>query len=93
MSVPKPASFCGPEFRAPLPFPVLHYKREDASYLDASRSTDMRASDLALTVSDRLKTLRDTDLKAWVKHGLQCAASGMSVSRYLGFEVYCPIVR
>lgn len=53
MSVSNPASSPGPEFRGPPAFPVSCYVRENPSYLDASRFTDMPASHRALTVLDR----------------------------------------
>lgn len=55
MSIPMPASSRGPEFWDTSPFPVSRYVRKHASYLDASRFTNMCASDRALTVRDPRK--------------------------------------
>lgn len=53
MSIFKCASSCGPEFCESPSFLVLRYVREYMSYLDASHCSRMRASYLALTVTDR----------------------------------------
>lgn len=64
MSELKPASSRGPEICKPPPFPVSRYVREYeyAFYLDASRFTDRRTSNRALTICDGLNVLRDTHI-------------------------------
>lgn len=61
--------------------------REYASYLDASRSTDMPASDPALNVCDRHNLLRDTDVKAWVEPWRHCGERGKSLTNCFGSKI------
>lgn len=93
MSVPKPASSCGLEFRDLPPLPVSRYGQENASYLDASDSVTMHASDCGLTVCDRHNMLCDTYVWACVKGCLQCDGCGMSVWLCVGSEVNCAFFR
>lgn len=89
MSVPKPAPSRGSEFGDPLQFPVSCYVQEFAPYTDASRFTDMRASDNEMPIRHYLNVLRDTDVGACCKSWLHCAGRGMFVSRSVGSEVNC----
>lgn len=93
MSVPKPASPTGPDFCDPPPFPVSCYVQKHSYYLDASRFTEMRATDCALAVRDRHKMLRDTDVEAGVRLLLFCGGREMSVSRCAGYKEDFPFVR
>lgn len=81
----------GPEFCDPMPPPVSRYVREYASYLDALRFMDMRAS--ALNVGDRHDLWHGTDVRAWVKPRLHCGERGMSLSLWLTSKVDCAFVR
>lgn len=93
MSVSRPALSQGPEFCDPPPIPVSRYVREYASYSDPLRLTDMRASNLAMTIPDRHNALCDTEVRTWVKRWLHCRGLGMSVSPCIRSEVECPFVR
>lgn len=93
MSVSKPSSSRAPEFRDPLSFPVLPYVREYANYLDAVWFTDMRTSNLALTVCDLHSMVCNTDAGACVKLWLPCGEHSMSVLRDVAWEVDCTFVR
>lgn len=80
MLVSKPAPR-GPDFPdAPLS-PISRYVLENMSYFDASRFTDMYASDRELTVRDSHNVLCDTDVGVWAKRWVHLDGRGMSVSR------------
>lgn len=92
MSVPNPASFWVPKFCDPLRSPLWHNVRKYASHLDASRFTDMRASDHSLTVWDLHNVLRDIEAGVWVKRCLHCGGRSMLVSCWVCSEVDCSLV-
>lgn len=90
MSVPKPVLLQSPAFRDPPLIKSFVYLREYASYLHASHSTDIPASNRALTVHDLHKLLCDTKDGSWVNCPLHRGGRGMSVSRYISSELDCP---
>lgn len=93
VSISKPSSSWGPEFRAPPPFPASSYQREYTCHLDARRFTDMRASDRSLTVCDPPNIVCDTDVGAWVQRWLHCGGRAILVSRCISPEAECPLIR
>lgn len=90
----KTASFRRLDFRSSPPLPVLHHVQEYSSYLNASRLTDMRASDHVLTICNRHNVSRYTDSGAWVIRWLPCDGGGISASQShcIGSEVDCLFV-
>lgn len=69
---------------------MLRYGPEYLYYLDASRFTDMRVSNRALTLRALRNVWRDTDVGAKVKHWLHGSGRGMSVLRCVVSEFDCP---
>lgn len=91
IGVPKPAPACSTQLFHPPSFIVSCYLWEQASYLDASSLTSMRASDCTLTVSDIHNVLRDSNVGAWVERGFHSCGRSISVLRSVGFEVDCSL--
>lgn len=65
-----------------MPFPVSCYVEEKVSYLEASRFTDMRGSDSALTLCDGHNVLHDTNLERGSNSG--CTVVGVACVCRLG---------
>lgn len=68
------------------------YVQEYASYLDASRITNMSASDRAVTAHNVHSLWCEPGAGGWVKRWLHCSGLILSVSRCLTSEVDCPLV-
>lgn len=88
----KPTPIGGLDFPDSTPFLVLRCVGEYASYLVASRFTDMLARPRALTVCDRHSVLSDTDVGEWVNRWLLCRGRSMSVSRCICSKLDYPFV-
>lgn len=66
--------------------------RQYASYLDALRFMDIRASNGELTIRDRHNLLGNTDVGTWVKGWLHCGGRDMSMWRCVSSEDDSPFV-
>lgn len=64
MSVPKLASFLGPELCDPVPFPMSCFESHFASMLYVLSHTYMSACDRVLTLCDQHNVLGDADVGA-----------------------------
>lgn len=85
MGVPKRDSSSRPAC-GKSPFLVSRYVAEYTNHLDASRFTDRRANDSALTVRDRHRLLCNTDAGTCVKRPSPRGGRGMFAPRCVGSQ-------